>query len=92
VAEKWAQLPGGEVVPLDAFFGNAHAVRDALAHLIASEDPASPYSDDEIADILTAQGFPLARRTVAKYRGLEKILPARLRKRETAPMVRPKAA
>lgn len=81
VAEKWAQLPGGEMVPLDAFFGNAHAVREALVSLVASEDPARPYSDDEIADHLTAQGFPLARRTVAKYRGLEKILPARLRKR-----------
>jgi RNA polymerase sigma-54 factor len=81
VADKWAQLPAGEVVALDAFFGNAHAVRDALAALIAGEDPANPYSDDEIADILCAQGFPLARRTVAKYRNLEKILPARLRKR-----------
>ncbi|HVK03536.1 MAG TPA: hypothetical protein VM490_08680 [Armatimonadaceae bacterium] len=81
VTEKWAQLPSGEVVPLDAFFGNAHAVREALVNLIAGEDPANPYSDDEIADALTAQGFPLARRTVAKYRGLEKILPARLRKR-----------
>jgi RNA polymerase sigma-54 factor len=81
VADKWAQLPSGEVVALDAFFGNAHAVREALSSLIAGEDPSNPYSDDEIADILTAQGFPLARRTVAKYRGLEKILPARLRKR-----------
>ncbi len=81
VADKWVQLPSGEVVPLDAFFGNAHAVREALANLIASENPSCPYSDDEIADELTAQGFPLARRTVAKYRSLEKILPARLRKR-----------
>lgn len=81
VAEKWAQLPGGEMVPLDAFFGNAHAVREALVSLVAGEDPQNPLSDDEIADHLTAQGFPLARRTVAKYRGLEKILPARLRKR-----------
>jgi len=81
VADKWAQLPGGEVVALDAFFGNAHAVRDALVSLIAGENPQNPYSDDEIADILTEQGFPLARRTVAKYRHLEKILPARLRRR-----------
>lgn len=81
VADKFAQMPSGEVIPLDAFFGNAHAVRDALARLIETENPANPYSDDEIADILTEQGFPLARRTVAKYRGLEKILPARLRKR-----------
>lgn len=81
VADKFAQLPSGDVLPLDAFFGNAHAVRDALANLITGENPVNPYSDDEIADILTEQGFPLARRTVAKYRGLEKILPARLRRR-----------
>ena len=81
VTEKFAQLPSGEVVPLDAFFGNHHAVREALAKLVAEEDPANPYSDEEIADLLTRQGFPLARRTVAKYRGLVKILPARLRKR-----------
>ena len=82
VADKWVQLPGGETVPLDAFFGCAHAIRDALAQLVAGEDEAQPYSDEEIADILAAQGYPLARRTVAKYRGLEKILPARLRRRE----------
>jgi RNA polymerase sigma-54 factor len=84
VADKWVQLPSGEVVALDAFFGNSHAIRDALAALIAAENPRHPYSDDEIADILSAQGFPLARRTVAKYRSLEKILPARLRRRSMA--------
>ncbi len=84
VADKWVQLPSGEVVALDAFFGNSHAIRDALAALIENENPRNPYSDDEIADILSAQGFPLARRTVAKYRSLEKILPARLRKRSLA--------
>ena len=52
--------------------------------LISNENPTNPYSDDEIAVILTEQGFPLARRTVAKYRGIERILPARLRKRKAA--------
>jgi RNA polymerase sigma-54 factor len=84
VADKWAQLPSGEIIPLDAFFGNSQAVREALLTLISSENPTSPYSDDEIAAILTEQGFPLARRTVAKYRGIERILPARLRKRKAA--------
>lgn len=84
VADKWAQLPTGEIIPLDAFFGNSQAVREALLHLIANEDPGNPYSDDEIAELLTDQGFPLARRTVAKYRGLERILPARLRRRRAA--------
>lgn len=84
VADKWAQLPNGEILPLDAFFGNSQAVREALLNLIAGENPNNPYSDDEIAVILTEQGFPLARRTVAKYRGIERILPARLRKRKAA--------
>jgi RNA polymerase sigma-54 factor len=84
VSDKWVQLPSGEVVPLDAFFGNSHAIRDALAALVAAENPVRPYSDEEIADILSARGFPLARRTVAKYRSLEKILPARLRRRSLA--------
>lgn len=84
VADKWAQLPSGEIIPLDSFFGNSHAVREALLTLIANENPNNPYSDDEIAVILTEQGFPLARRTVAKYRGIERILPARLRKRKGA--------
>ena len=84
VADKWAQLPSGEILPLDAFFGSSQAVREALLTLIAGENPNNPYSDDEIALILTEQGFPLARRTVAKYRGIERILPARLRKRKAA--------
>ncbi|NTU65799.1 MAG: hypothetical protein HGB05_20940, partial [Chloroflexi bacterium] len=32
-----------------------------------------PLSDDEIAQRLREQGFPVARRTVAKYRALERI-------------------
>ncbi|MFM5907947.1 MAG: hypothetical protein ACKOPO_10245, partial [Novosphingobium sp.] len=42
--------------------------KDALQDLIATEDPARPYSDAELAQLLDKQGMPLARRTVAKYR------------------------
>lgn len=84
VADKWAQLPSGEIVPLDAFFGNSQAVREALLRLVQEEDPRNPLSDDELANELTELGFQLARRTVAKYRGVERILPARLRKRRIA--------
>lgn len=84
VADKWAQLPSGEIVALDDFFGNSQAVREALLQIIQEEDPSHPLSDDELAERLTAQGHPLARRTVAKYRGIERILPARLRKRRVA--------
>lgn len=44
------------------------AVRQALQSAVDGEDKASPLSDEALADILKGQGFPVARRTVAKYR------------------------
>ncbi|WP_112311585.1 RNA polymerase factor sigma-54 [Pseudogemmobacter bohemicus] len=44
------------------------AMRDALAQMIAAEDPAKPMSDAMLADALSGAGAPLARRTIAKYR------------------------
>ena len=44
----------------------AEAVKDAIARLIAAETDI--LSDDTLVDSLKAQGFDLARRTVAKYR------------------------
>ena len=40
---------------------------------------ARPLSDDELAHLLGAQGYPIARRTVAKYRDILKIPPSHLR-------------
>ena len=36
--------------------------------LIEEEDPAKPYTDDQITHILQSQGIQVTRRTVAKYR------------------------
>ena len=44
----------------------AEAVKDAIGKLIAAETEI--LSDDTLVDLLKAQGFDLARRTVAKYR------------------------
>ncbi len=44
----------------------AEAVKDAIAKLIAVETEI--LSDDALVDLLKAQGYDLARRTVAKYR------------------------
>ena len=44
----------------------AEAVKDAIGKLIAAETDI--LSDDTLVDLLKAQGFDLARRTVAKYR------------------------
>ena len=56
------------------------AVRNRVKELIDQEDRTKPYSDDEIVRRLKEQGVTLARRTVAKYRKLMDIPPARLRK------------
>ena len=45
------------------------------------ENETAPLSDTKIAEILTEEGYNIARRTVAKYRSIEGILPAHLRKK-----------
>lgn len=43
-------------------------ISDLLADLIAAEDPLHPLSDQGLTDLLEEKGYPVARRTVAKYR------------------------
>lgn len=44
------------------------AIQAMLRKLIEAEDPRAPLSDQRLAEILKAEGIPVARRTVAKYR------------------------
>jgi RNA polymerase sigma-54 factor len=60
---------------------SAGALRDRLARLVAAEDPASPLSDEALAETLAGDGPPIARRTIAKYRAMLKLPPARRRLR-----------
>ncbi len=55
-------------------------MRDRIKELVELE--ARPLTDDEIVDNLRKEGVQVARRTVAKYRAIEGILPARLRHRK----------
>ena len=57
----------GEVVAKDA-------VHDALKAIVAGEDKMKSLSDEAISEKLKAAVFPVARRTVAKYRDLLGIL------------------
>ena len=84
VAEKFLQLPSGRMVPLSYFFDRALSHRKLVANVVASENPAAPYSDQEIADILRRQGVTIARRTVMKYREELNILSSRQRARTSA--------
>jgi RNA polymerase sigma-54 factor len=47
---------------------SAETVKSRIKALIAVEDPARILSDDQLVDMLKAEGFDIARRTVAKYR------------------------
>ena len=80
VANKGVALPDGRIIPLARFFDRSLSVRDRIKEIVNSEK--KPLTDDQIADILQHQGVKIARRTVAKYRTIEGILPARLRKQQ----------
>jgi RNA polymerase sigma-54 factor len=57
------------------------AIRARIRKLIATEDPASPLSDSQIAELLGTGGARVARRTVAKYREAMNIAPSSERRR-----------
>lgn len=90
VGGKYVQTPWG-VHPLRWFFqssaGGANAaredVREVLRRVIEGEDASKPWSDDELAAAMETRGHPMARRTVAKYRG-ELGIPSSYRRRRFA--------
>jgi RNA polymerase sigma-54 factor len=47
---------------------SATAIQAMIKRLVEAENPRSPLSDAKLADLLKAEGIPVARRTVAKYR------------------------
>lgn len=63
----------GEVV-------SSRSTKDLLRQLIEQEDKRNPLSDTELGTLLSQEGIPIARRTVAKYREQLGIPVARLRR------------
>ncbi len=89
---KYISTPQG-TIPYKSFFstkletlhGEAESQKSILERmrgLLAREDAGNPLSDQEIVKLLNQEGILIARRTVAKYRELLKILPSHLRRRE----------
>ena len=87
---KYVQTNFG-IYPLKFFFSDGYTTEDGeemsvreirkiLKECIDGEDKKKPLTDDELADILKEKGYPIARRTVAKYRQQLNIPVARLRK------------
>ena len=56
-------------------------VKTRIKEMVEEESSQKPLSDEKISQILNEEGFPVARRTVAKYREQLSIPVARLRKR-----------
>jgi RNA polymerase sigma-54 factor len=90
VANKYMHTPRG-VYAMRFFFHSgitstlgeevsSVTIKDRIRRLIEAENVASPYSDSRIAEILRAEGLPLARRTVAKYREELRLPPSNLRR------------
>ena len=91
VDDKWVQTPRG-VFPLKRFFGGGkkndqtnedvayEVMKQKLLELVSNEDKSSPLSDEELVTRLNEAGYPVARRTVTKYRKMLKIPSSRQRK------------
>ena len=60
---------------------SAQATRLRMAELIKSEDKKHPLSDAKLCDRLNLEGYPISRRTVAKYREAMNIPDYRVRKK-----------
>ena len=87
---KYVQTNFG-IFPLRFFFSDGYTteegeelsvreIKQLLKECTEHENKENPYNDDELADILREKGYPIARRTVAKYRQQLNIPTARLRR------------
>ncbi|MCK5428369.1 MAG: hypothetical protein KAI94_02800, partial [Anaerolineales bacterium] len=66
VSGKALQLPSGRIIPLAKLFDRSLHIRTVLRQIIDQEN--KPLTDTQLAKRLKEKGFPVARRTVAKYR------------------------
>jgi RNA polymerase sigma-54 factor len=78
---KTVMLPDGEVVPLDLFFEDNLPAKVTLAQIVRREDPRHPLRDHELVALMQERGYPVARRTISKYRAALEIPSAADRKR-----------
>lgn len=59
----------------------SESVKNRIKEIVEAEDPRKPYSDQRIADLLSASSIHIARRTVTKYREMMRIGSSSERKR-----------
>ena len=87
---KFISTPHG-IFELKYFFGqsiknndgndlSSKAILFKIKELIKNENSSNPYTDEQLALLLKDEGIQIARRTIAKYRIILKILPSNQRK------------
>jgi RNA polymerase sigma-54 factor len=87
---KYAYTPQG-IFELKYFFNSSikrgqgdtiasASVQEKIRQIILNENPKKPYSDDKISKLLKEENIQIARRTVAKYREMLRVLPSNKRK------------
>jgi RNA polymerase sigma-54 factor len=91
IARKYVRTPRGTIALRDFFASgieiegggsaSSTAIQDMIRKLVDAENPRKPMSDARLADTLKAEGVPVARRTVAKYREALHIPPSHERVR-----------
>jgi len=90
VNSKWIETHFG-IFPLKYFFSeglensdgeevSTREIKKVLREMVDAEDKHNPLTDDELVDGLSARGYKVARRTIAKYRAQLDIPKARLRR------------
>ena len=86
---KYAETPFGTILLKDLFSEGLlnkegdnisnKVIQNTIEDVIKAEDKRKPYTDKELVAILSAKGYEVARRTVAKYRNLLKIPVSQMR-------------
>jgi RNA polymerase sigma-54 factor len=71
-SDKIANSQGTEI--------STREIKQKLREVIEQEDKTNPVTDDQLVEIMHESGYPIARRTVAKYREQMEIPVARLRR------------
>jgi len=87
---KYAQTPYGNILMKDLFSvsmlttdGEAvstEKIKQVIVEIIEGENKSNPFTDFDLVAQLRTKGFPIARRTVAKYREALHLPHARMRK------------
>ena len=92
-ANKYMYTPKG-IMPFKQFFSKSvnsddnskeasnKAIMNLILEIIKKETPGNILSDDDLVELLRKRNISIARRTVAKYRGLLNIPSSHVRNRE----------